>query len=47
MTSAGRPAAAIARWKVAHMRASVWWFRLALAFLLADALVLVLYAFLG
>lgn len=38
---------AIARWKVACMRAAAWWFRLALVFLLADALLLVLYAFLG
>jgi hypothetical protein len=38
---------AIARWKVAYMRAAAWWFRLALLFLLADALALVVYAFFG
>ncbi len=38
---------AIARWKVAYMRAAAWWFRLALLFLLADALLLAVYAFFG
>lgn len=38
---------AIARWKVAYMRAAAWWFRLALVFLLADALALLLYTFFG
>lgn len=38
---------AIARWKVAYMRAAAWWFRIALAFLVADALLLVVYAFFG
>jgi protein-S-isoprenylcysteine O-methyltransferase Ste14 len=37
----------IARWKVAYMRAAAWWFRLALAFLLADALALAVYTFFG
>jgi hypothetical protein len=38
---------AIARWKVAYMRAAAWWFRIALLFLLADALALVVYALYG
>jgi len=38
---------AIARWKVAYMRAAAWWFRLALIFLLADAIALLLYTFFG